>query len=47
MKADSVQGYFYAKPAAADEALANVAAIHQRTKPAIAARSDNRRHYAG
>jgi EAL domain-containing protein (putative c-di-GMP-specific phosphodiesterase class I) len=47
MKADSVQGYFYAKPAAPDEALANVATIHQRTKAAITARADSRRQLAG
>jgi diguanylate cyclase (GGDEF)-like protein len=47
MKADSVQGYFYAKPAAPDEALANVAAIHQRTKAVIATRSVSRRPLAG
>ncbi len=33
MRADSVQGYYYAKPAAPEEALANAAAINERLNP--------------
>ncbi len=47
MKADSVQGYFYAKPAAPDEALANVAAIHKRTQPTSLGYRSNQRKFFG